>query len=110
MTNYLWFIAAAFFEISGCYSFWIWLRLGKSVYWLIPGLISLALFAFILTKIDAQFAGRSYAAYGGVYIVLSLIWLAFVEQSKPLLSDYIGAAIYFVGASVLLFGPRFYTA
>ena len=110
MTNYLWFIAAAFFEIAGCYSFWTWLRLGKSVYWLIPGLISLALFAFILTKIDLQFAGRSYAAYGGVYIVLSLFWLAFVEQSKPLLSDYIGAAICLVGASVIMFGPRFYTA
>jgi small multidrug resistance family-3 protein len=108
MTNYLWFIAAAIFEIAGCYSFWVWLRLSNSVYWLIPGILSLTLFAFILTKIDLQFAGRSYAAYGGVYIILSLIWLTFIEHTKPLLSDYIGAVICLIGATIILFGPRFY--
>ena len=107
MTNYLWFISAASFEIAGCYSFWMWLRLGKSVFWLVPGIISLALFAFILSRIDLQFAGRSYAAYGGVYIVLSLLWLALIEQSRPLLSDYIGAVICLIGATIILFGPRF---
>ena len=108
MNNYLWFTTAALFEIAGCYSFWIWLRLGKSVFWLIPGIIGLALFAFILTKIDLQFAGRSYAAYGGVYIVLSLAWLAFIERSRPLLSDYIGALICLIGATIILFGPRLF--
>jgi small multidrug resistance family-3 protein len=110
MSNYLWFIAAAIFEIAGCYSFWLWLRLGKSVYWLIPGMLSLALFAFILTKVDLPFAGRSYAAYGGIYIVLSLIWLAFIEHTKPLLSDYIGATVCLIGATIILFGPRFYAS
>jgi small multidrug resistance family-3 protein len=110
MTNYLWFIVAALFEIAGCYSFWMWLRLGKSVLWLIPGIIGLAFFAFILTKVDLQFAGRSYAAYGGVYIVLSLAWLAFVENSRPLLSDYIGASICLIGATIILIGPRIFNA
>ena len=109
MSNYLWFFVAALFEIAGCYSFWAWLRLGKSIYWLIPGIISLALFAFILTKVDLQFAGRSYAAYGGVYIVLSLVWLAFIERSRPLLSDYIGALVCLIGATIILFGPRLLT-
>ncbi len=85
MINYVWFFVAAVFEIAGCYSFWLWLRLGKTALWIIPGMASLALFAFILTLIEADFAGRSYAAYGGVYIISSLVWLTYIEQwTKPL--------------------------
>ena len=107
MLNYFWFFAAAILEIAGCYSFWLWLRLDKNILWIIPGLISLALFAFILTKVESEFAGRAYAAYGGVYIVSSLIWLAFIERSRPLWSDYLGAAICLIGAAIILVGPRF---
>jgi len=110
MTNYLWFIAAALFEIAGCYSLWIWLRLDKSILWLIPGIVSLVLFALILTKVDLQFAGRSYAAYGGIYIVLSLLWLVVIERDRILLSDYIGAAICLFGATIILLGPRLFTS
>jgi small multidrug resistance family-3 protein len=106
MSNYLWFFAAGFFEIAGCYCFWAWLRMDKSIFWLIPGVISLALFAFILTKVDLQFAGRSYAAYGGIYIVLSLFWLAFIENNRPLITDYLGAVFCLVGTTIILFGPR----
>jgi len=66
------YIGAAMVEIAGCFAFWAWLRLGKSVWWLVPGIASLVLFAFLLTKIDSDFAGRAYAAYGGIYIAASL--------------------------------------
>lgn len=106
MINYFWFFAAAIFEIAGCYAFWYWLRLGKNVLWVIPGVASLALFACILTKVEAEFAGRAYAAYGGVYIVSSLVWLTFIERSRPLMSDFLGGAVCLTGAAIILFGPR----
>ena len=65
------YVAAALAEIAGCFSFWAWARLGRSVFWLVPGMLSLAAFAWVLTRIDADFAGRAYAAYGGVYIAVS---------------------------------------
>ena len=66
---------AAIAEIAGCFSFWAWLRLGRSVLWLVPGMLSLALFAFMLTFVESDAAGRAYAAYGGIYITASLLWL-----------------------------------
>lgn len=107
MLNYLWFFLAALFEIAGCYAFWMWLRLGKSAWWIAPGLFSLALFALLLTRVEAAYAGRAYAAYGGVYIVASLVWLALIERTRPLLSDWLGATLCLIGASIILFGPRF---
>lgn len=106
MLNFVWFFAAAVFEIAGCYAFWLWLREGKSALWVIPGLVSLALFALLLTRVEAEFAGRAYAAYGGVYIATALLWLAYIEGSRPLASDYLGAAICLIGAGVIFFGPR----
>ena len=106
MVNYIWFVAAAVFEIAGCYAFWAWLRLGKSSLWLVPGFASLVLFAVILTRVDAGYAGRAYAAYGGVYIVSSLLWLAYIERAQPLISDYLGGAVCLLGAAIILFGPR----
>ena len=104
--NYLWFVLAAFCEIAGCYAFYLWLRLGKSALWVLPGLLSLTLFALLLTRVEASYAGRAYAAYGGIYVAASLFWLAFVERSRPLWSDWLGVALCVVGASVVLFGPR----
>jgi len=72
----------------------------------IPGMLSLALFAFLLTRIDVAFAGRAYAAYGGVYIAVSLLWLWLVEGTRPDRWDVWGALICLVGASVIDFGPR----
>mgnify|MGYP002139120057 CR=1 FL=1 len=60
MLNYVWFFLAALFEIAGCYAFWMWLRLDRSAWWIVPGLLSLALFALILTRVEAAFAGRAY--------------------------------------------------
>ena len=106
MTSYLWFALAAFFEIAGCYSFWLWLRLERSAWWCLPGLVSLLLFALLLTRAEAAFAGRAYAAYGGVYVVASLFWLGLIERTRPLLSDWLGAALCLLGAGIILFGPR----
>ena len=75
------------------------IRLEKSALWLIPGTMSLILFALILTRVDAAFAGRMYAAYGGVYIVSSLAWMALVERAKPLLTDYFGIGLCLIGAN-----------
>ena len=97
MLNYLWFLLAALLGIADCYAFWLWLPLDRSVWWLVPGLLSLALFALILTRVEAAFAGRAYAAYGGVYIVASLAWLALIERTRPLVSDWLEAALCLAG-------------
>jgi small multidrug resistance family-3 protein len=100
------YAAAAFVEIAGCFAFWAWLRQGKSVWWIAPGVLSLALFAFLLTLVPTSAAGRAYAAYGGVYIAASLVWLWAVEKTTPDKWDLIGAAVCLVGASIILFTPR----
>lgn len=106
MKTFLILAATALAEIAGCFSFWIWLRLGKSVWWLVPGMALLALFAWLLTQIDSQAAGRTYAAYGGVYIVASLLWLWAVEGVRPDRWDMVGAVVCIAGAAVILLGPR----
>ena len=100
------YAGAAVAEIAGCFAFWAWLRLGKSVWWTVPGMASLALFAFLLTRIDSGFAGRAYAAYGGVYILASLLWLWLAEGQRPDRWDTVGAGVCLLGAGLILFGPR----
>ncbi|WP_158047586.1 YnfA family protein [Skermanella pratensis] len=104
--TFLLYAGAAVAEIAGCFSFWAWARLGKTALWLLPGMASLAAFAWILTRIDADFAGRAYAAYGGVYIAASLGWLWAVEGARPDRWDLAGTALCLAGAAVILFGPR----
>ncbi|MCZ6742811.1 MAG: YnfA family protein [Alphaproteobacteria bacterium] len=100
------YAVAALAEIGGCFAFWAWLRLGKSALWVLPGMAALALFAYLLTRIDAAYAGRAFAAYGGVYIAASLGWMWLVEGARPDRWDAIGATICILGAGVILFGPR----
>ena len=100
------FVAAAFFEIAGCFAFWSYFRLGRPAWTLGLGVVSLVLFAYALTRVDAAFAGRAYAAYGGIYIAASLVWLRAVEGARPDRWDLTGAAICIVGAAVILFGRR----
>jgi small multidrug resistance family-3 protein len=100
------YVAAAIGEIAGCFAFWAWLRLGNSAWWIVPGTLSLVVFAILLTRVDAAFAGRAYAAYGGIYITASLFWLWLIEGSRPDRWDLIGAAICLGGAALILLGPR----
>lgn len=99
---------AALAEIAGCFSVWAWARDGASAWWLLPGAASLALFAWLLTLVQADAAGRAFAAYGGVYIAASLFWMWAVEGRAPTAPDLAGAALCLLGAGVILSGagPR----
>lgn len=97
---------AAIAEIAGCFAFWAWLKLDRSSLWLVPGILSLALFAWLLTLVPSDAAGRAYAAYGGVYIAASLGWLWLIEGQRPDRFDLMGAAICLVGAAVILLPSR----
>ena len=100
------YVLAALAEIGGCFAFWAWLRLGQSPLWVLAGMALLAGFAFLLTLAPADAAGRAYAAYGGVYVASSLLWLTLVERQLPDRWDLIGGLIVLGGAAVILFGPR----
>jgi small multidrug resistance family-3 protein len=106
MLSMLVYAGAAVAEIAGCFSFWAWLRLGRPAWWLLPGLACLALFAWLLTLVDAAAGGRAYAGYGGIYIVASLLWLWIAEGTRPDRWDLLGAALCLAGAAIILFGPR----
>lgn len=99
-------MSARRWPIAGCFAFWAWARLDKPLWWLLPGLASLALFAWLLTLVESSVAGRAFAAYGGVYIAASLAWLWAVEGARPDRWDLIGAAVCLVGAGIILLGPR----
>lgn len=100
------YVGAALAEIAGCFAFWAWLRQGQSILWLIPGMVALALFAWLLTLADVEYAGRTYAAYGGVYIASALAWLWAVEGVRPDRWDMVGLLVCLIGAAIILFGPR----
>ena len=102
ITNLLVFGLAAFFEIAGCFAFWLWLRRGASTPVTVLGIASLVAFAVILTRVESAFAGRAYAAYGGIYIAASLMWLWLAEGQRPRSTDLIGAGIAIVGALVII--------
>ncbi len=106
MTSVLAFAGAAAAEIAGCFAAWAVLRQGASAAWLLPGAASLALFAWALTSVEADAAGRAFAAYGGVYIAASLGWLWAVEGRAPNATDLAGAALCLGGAAVILWGAR----
>lgn len=98
------FLVAALAEIGGCFAFWAWLRSGRSSLWLIPGITLLILFAWLLTHAKADFAGRAYAAYGGIYILSSVLWLWVAEGQLPSRWDLTGMAFALLGAAIILYG------
>jgi small multidrug resistance family-3 protein len=100
------FVVAAFCEIGGCFAFWAWLKLGKSPLWAAGGALLLIAFAWALTRIDSAAAGRAFAAYGGIYIACSLVWMWAVEGGRPDRWDLIGALLCIAGSAVILLGPR----
>ena len=100
------YLAAALAEIAGCFAFWAWLRLGRPAWLIVPGVASLVAFAALLTLIDTDAAGRAYAAYGGIYILMSLLWLWMVEGHRPDRWDLVGVTVCLAGSALILFGPR----
>lgn len=100
------FCVAAALEIAGCYAFWAALRQGRSPWLMLAGLGALAGFAFTLTRVESAYAGRAFAAYGGIYIVSSLIWLRLVEGGRPDRWDLAGAGLCVLGALVIVRGPH----
>lgn len=82
------------------------IRLGKPLWWMIPSVVVLAVFAWLLTLHPVAGAGRVYAAYGGVYIAASLAWLWVVEKTVPDRWDILGAVVSLAGAAIIYFGPR----
>jgi len=107
MTTIIAYVGAALAEIAGCFGFWAWLRLGKSAWWLVPSMLSLALFAYLLTLSESDATGRAYAAYGGIYIAASLLWLWLAEGQVPNRWDLTGAIVCLAGISIILIGQRF---
>lgn len=96
------YIGAAIAEIGCCFAFWMWLRLGRAPWWGLMGTISLVIFGMLLTRAEVAFAGRAYAAYGGVYIMASLLWLWPVEGMAPDRWDAVGAGMCLAGVAVIL--------
>nr|WP_244985015.1 YnfA family protein [Acetobacter persici] len=106
MKPFLIYLAAGFAEIAGCFAVWLWLKEGRSAWLLLPGLVSLILFALLLTRIESDSASRAYAAYGGVYITASLVWMRVVEGRMPDKWEILGALVCLAGASLILLAPR----
>ena len=99
------FALTAVAEILGCYLPWLWLKEGKSVWLLVPASVSLAAFAWLLT-LHPTAAGRVYAAYGGVYICVAVLWLWAVDGIKPSWWDLAGSAVALSGMLIIMFAPR----
>lgn len=99
------FVLTAIAEIVGCYFPYLWLRQDKSILLLIPAAISLAAFAWLLT-LHPTATGRVYAAYGGVYISVALVWLWLVDGEKPTMWDLVGGSIALFGMAIIMFAPK----
>lgn len=96
------FVVTALAEIVGCYLPYLWLRENKSPWLLIPAAMSLALFAWLLT-LHPTAAGRVYAAYGGVYVCVAIVWLWIVDGHQPRITDWIGVAFCLIGMAIIMF-------
>ncbi|HSF21738.1 MAG TPA: YnfA family protein [Burkholderiales bacterium] len=99
------FVVTAIAEIVGCYLPYLWLKRDGSILLLVPAAAALAAFVWLLT-LHPHEAGRTYAAYGGIYIVVALGWLLTVERIVPDRWDLIGAAVTLAGMAIIYFGPR----
>ncbi len=99
------FIATAIAEIVGCYLPYLWLKKDASIWLLVPAAASLALFVLLLTLHPAA-AGRVYAAYGGVYVSVAILWLWVVDAVHPTSYDWLGVAVCLMGMAIIMFAPR----
>lgn len=106
MSSLIAFSIAAFSEIAGCFAVWSYFRLGRPAWVLVPGVVLLLLFAYALTRVDAAFAGRAYAAYGGIYVVGSIAWLRLAEGVRPDRWDIVGGLVCLAGTMIIILGKR----
>lgn len=106
MSPFIAFPLAALAEIAGCFALWAWWRLGASPLWLVPGVLALVAFAWLLAQVDTVAAGRAFTAYGGVYIAASILWMWLAEGVRPDRWDVLGAAICLAGAAIILAAHR----
>lgn len=105
LRTFLLYLLTAVAEIVGCYLPYLWLRRDGPVYWLLPAAASLALFAWLLSLHPAA-SGRVYAAYGGVYVGVALLWLRFIDDVPLAPSDWLGAAVMLLGVLIIVHGWR----
>lgn len=99
------FAVTALAEILGCYLPYLWLKQGKTIWLLVPAALALALFAWLLS-LHPTATGRVYAAYGGVYIGVALLWLWAVDGVRPSGWDLFGGAVALTGMAIIMFAPR----
>lgn len=99
------FALTALAEIAGCYLPYLWLREGKSILLLVPGVLCLAAFVWLLT-LHPTAVGRVYAAYGGVYVVMAIFWLWTVDGIRPTTWDIVGSMVALLGMAIIMFAPR----
>lgn len=100
------FVLTAVAEIVGCYLPYLWLKQDRSAWLLLPAALSLAAFVWLLT-LHPHAAGRVYAAYGGVYVSVALLWLWLVDAVRPTVTDVVGVAVILLGMAIIMFGPRY---
>lgn len=103
--TFLLFVVTAVAEIVGCYLPYLWLKEERSAWLLLPAAASLALFAWLLT-LHPTAAGRVYAAYGGVYVGVAIVWLMLVDKVRPTTTDWVGVAVSLAGMAIIMLGPR----
>jgi small multidrug resistance family-3 protein len=103
--TFLLFAVTAVAEILGCYLPYLWLKQGRTIWLLLPAAVSLAAFVWLLT-LHPSAAGRTYAAYGGVYVCTGIAWLWLVERIRPDGWDLLGVSIILLGAGVMVAAPR----
>ena len=99
------FIITAIAEIVGCYLPYLWLKKSASAWVLLPSAFSLALFAWLLS-LHPIAAGRVYAAYGGVYVSVAILWLWSVDGIRPHLWDFVGVTVTLAGMGIIMFAPK----
>lgn len=105
LKTFLLFAVTAVAEIVGCYLPYLWLKQGKPIWVLVPAAASLALFAWLLS-LHPTAAGRVYAAYGGVYIGVAVVWLMLVDKVRPTTTDWVGVAVSLAGMAIIVLGSR----
>lgn len=97
------YILTALAEILGCYLPYLWLKQGKPAWLLIPAILSLGIFVWLLS-LHPQATGRVYAAYGGVYIGMALMWLWLVDGVRPAITDWLGISVCLIGVIIIMYG------